>query len=66
MTGHKKVFDCIEMKNTIQKTLLDRWKDMGGDEIRRQLREELQTSQSPIARWWRSVSPKGSKHIVEQ
>jgi len=55
MNGRKKAFDCVEMKNEIQRKLLDKWKGLSQEEIVEQLHRDLATSDDPVARWWRRV-----------
>ena len=50
-----KQFDCIEMKNGIQRKLREKHKGMAEVEIHRQFVREMETSDSPVARWWRKV-----------
>ncbi len=52
-----KGFDCVEMKNAIQRELLEQWAGLSDQEVRDRMRHHLETSQSPIARWWRSINP---------
>ena len=51
-----KDFDCVEMKNAIQQELLKQRAGLSDEEVRVRIRHELETSQSPIARWWRSIN----------
>lgn len=48
-------FDCLKMKDEIQAKLRKKWEGLSGQEIREQIRRSLETSQTPIARWWRRV-----------
>ena len=50
-----KQFDCVEMKNEIQRKLREKQKGMSDHEIREGFLRELETSDSSIARWWRRV-----------
>ena len=50
-----KKFDCVEMKNEIQRKLREQQKGMTDEEIRRQFLHEMETSDSPVAQWWRTV-----------
>ena len=52
----EKDFDCVRMKNDIQKRLYERRKGMTPQEEREAIEHDLATSQSPIAVWWRKVS----------
>ncbi len=51
----KKDFDCVEMKNEIQKRLYEERKGMTPQEEREAIENKMTTSQSPIAQWWRRV-----------
>ena len=51
-----KDFDCVEMKNAIQRELLEQRAGLSDQEVRARIRHDLETSQSPIARWWRSIN----------
>ena len=53
-------FDCVEMKNRIQRELLEEEARIGEEEVRRRRREWLATSDSPLARLWREASERGS------
>jgi hypothetical protein len=50
----KKSFDCVEMKNEAQARLREKYKGLNDEEIDRRRRKWLETSDSPVARWWRS------------
>ncbi len=52
----KKNFDCVAMKDQIQKELLAEWQGMSNEEITSRIRTDLQESQSPLAKWWRRRS----------
>lgn len=51
----EKDFDCVRMKDDIQRVLLDRHGNKSEEEIREEFRRQLDASQSPIAIWWRQV-----------
>jgi hypothetical protein len=51
----KKSFDCVEMKNQIQKELLERWRGLTPEQIRLSIRAELMTDESVIGRLWRRL-----------
>ncbi len=53
----KKTFDCVEMKNAIQAKLREKHAGLSDEEIARQRRRWLETSDDPLARWWRSLPP---------
>ena len=52
-----KEFDCVEMKNDIQRRLHERRKSMTHAEELKDIELRLASSQSPLAAWWRN-SPK--------
>lgn len=54
MNGEKS-FDCVEMKNRVQRELQEEWKGLTGEEIEKRIERELATSDSTSARWWRSL-----------
>lgn len=51
-----KDFDCVEMKNRIQREMIEEAERSGEEEERRRRREWLSTSDSPLARMWREAS----------
>ena len=58
--GKTKAFDCVAMKDEIQRKLREKHKGMTDEEIRDRFLRELETSNSPIARWWRRVKDRQS------
>ena len=56
----KKTFDCVAMKNDIQKRLYEERKGMTPQEVKAAIEEKLDTSQAPIAQWWRKIN-KGNR-----
>jgi hypothetical protein len=50
-----KTFDCVEMKNRIQAELLKEREGMTDEEVRAEIKRRLETSNSPIAQWWRKL-----------
>ena len=50
-----KDFDCVKMKNDIQKRLYEERKNLTPQEEREVIRKGLESSQSPIAQWWRKI-----------
>ena len=50
-----KRFDCVEMKNAIQKRLFAERKGMRPEQIIREMHIVLETSNSPAARFWRAI-----------
>ena len=51
----QKSFDCVKMKNTIQAALRKKYEGLDDAEIARRRRQWLQTSDSSVAKWWRSI-----------
>ena len=51
-----KEFDCVAMKNRIQREMLEEEERIGEEEARRRRREWLMSSDSPLARLWREAS----------
>lgn len=58
----QKAFDCVEMKNRIQQDMLKRFEGRGNDEIRQAIRNELQTSDHPLAQKWRALKKEDSRN----
>jgi hypothetical protein len=54
MTG-KKAFDCIAIKDEIQRRRRERYEGLSDEEIRRRMHETLATSPDPAARKWREL-----------
>ena len=52
----KKKFDCVEMKDEIQRKLHMRRAGMSDRVVQAQLEKELKESPSPVARYWRAIS----------
>ena len=50
-----KTFDCVDTKNRVQQELQAEWKGLSGAEIQDRIERDLATSDSPAARWWRSL-----------
>lgn len=53
-----KDFDCVEMKNEIQKRLHERRNNMTHQQELEDIENRLANSQSPIAQWWRRIEKK--------
>lgn len=51
-----KTFDCVEMKNQIQRDLANKYEGLSEKEIQARRREELSTSDHPAARLWRRLT----------
>ena len=58
-------FDCVKVKQQIQERLRDKWEGLDMDGIRRRIEKDLSTSDSPLARWWRSLRPSESRARAE-
>ena len=50
-----KKFDCVKMKDDIQAKLAKEQEGLSDEEIDRRRRQWLETSDDPLARWWRSL-----------
>ncbi len=48
-------FDCVKMKDELQARLRHEWEGLSDEAIRERIRQRLETSDTPIARWWRRV-----------
>jgi hypothetical protein len=48
-----KTFDCVEMKNAIQAQLSKKREGMSNAEVRTQIQQKIETSNSPVAQLWR-------------
>ena len=53
--NRNKTFDCVDTKNRVQHELQAEWKGLSGKEIQDRIERDLATSDSPVARWWRSL-----------
>ncbi len=51
-----KAFDCVELKDRIYAKLRKEYRGLTDEQIRDRSRRKLATSQSPIARLWRSLN----------
>lgn len=51
-----KAFDCVKMKDRIQAKLRKEYRGLTDEQIRDRSRRKLATSDSPIARLWRSLN----------
>ena len=54
----EKDFDCVEMKNDIQRRLHERRKNMTHAEELNDIELRLASSQSPLAAWWKKSAKK--------
>ena len=55
MTKAAKAFDCVAMKDAIQARLLPMYEGRDADEVKRQLSERLQGSESEIVAKWKRI-----------
>jgi predicted metalloprotease len=51
-----KAFDCVEMKDAIQAKLRKEREGMTDEQVRLLIRRRLETSNTPIARLWRTLN----------
>lgn len=60
-----KKFDCLKMKDEIQAKMMDEFAGLTEEERRQRIREELETSNDPLAKKWRSMSnPQREDHAA--
>jgi len=45
--------DCVELKNKIQESLYNQYRNLSDEERRHRINQKLETSDSPIAIFWR-------------
>jgi hypothetical protein len=68
MMRSNKEFDCVEMKNAIQRRLQRRRRDMSTEEYIADVNKAIERSDSPAAEWWkRHQKPQiksGAAHVV--
>ena len=57
----QKKLDCLRMKRDIQAKLYKKWAGLTIDEIQAAIRHDLATSQSDMAKWWRSMEKSKGK-----
>ncbi len=50
-----KAFDCVKMKEEIHELLRRERAGKSEEQIERERREWIETSDRPLARWWRSI-----------
>ena len=55
MSG-KKTFDCVAMKDEIQRRRRQQYADLSNEQIRQRMRETLANSSDPAARKWREIA----------
>ena len=58
----KKTFDCLVLKDNIQKQMLKQMEGFSADKRRETLRAALEASRSPIGNLWRTL---GNRPIVD-
>ena len=51
-----KAFDCLRMKRELQGKLRKKWKGLTTGEIQAAIDQDLASSQSVLARWWRRTA----------
>jgi len=51
----EKNFDCVKMKDEIQAKLRKEREGMTDEEIRSAIKNKLETSDIPLAQWWRNI-----------
>ncbi len=50
-----KEFDCVEMKQQLQRRLLEKWGGLSDQEIEARFISEMEASGDRLAQWWRRV-----------
>ena len=58
-----KAFDCVRIKDHVQARLLKQWRGLSREEIQSQIRRDLATSDSDVAKWWRSIERSPVKRL---
>jgi hypothetical protein len=58
----KKEIDCIRLKDEIQAQLRKNWEGLSDAEIRERINRDLDTSEEPIAVWWRRIRERSQQH----
>ncbi len=53
--------DCVKMKNEIQTRLNRIYAGLSDEEVRARMKSRLATSDSPVARLWRSLQKPAAK-----
>jgi hypothetical protein len=56
MMKTSKYFDCLAMKRAIQAKLHKRWAGLTTEQIQDAIGNDLATSQTALAKWWRKMS----------
>jgi len=56
-----KTFDCIKFKEETQARLIREYKGLTHEQIIRRMRRKLETSDSPIAQFWRELQAREAK-----
>lgn len=54
----KKIFNCVELKNAIQKKILTKYKNLPAKKIREISEKKLRSSKGPVAKLWRVINLK--------
>ena len=54
----EKKFDCIQMKDQIHAKLNKEYNGLNEDQISKRIREDLDTSDSPMGKFWRELNSK--------
>lgn len=59
---HRNEIDCIRLKDEIQARLRKNWEGLSDAEIRERINRDLDTSEEPIAVWWRRIRGQAHQH----
>jgi len=55
----KKAFDCVEMKDNIQKLMFKQMEGLSDEQRRAAVRDVLEKSRSPVGQLWRTLERRG-------
>lgn len=61
----QKEFDCVQMKDAIQRRLQRRRQGMSTHEFIADMRKSIADSQSPVALWWRRLEKRQAESTRE-
>ncbi len=57
----QKTFDCLAMKDDLQRQLLERLRNLAPADRRAAIRDDLEKSGSPMGRLWRALADPAAK-----
>ncbi len=50
-----RTLDCVALKTRVQRELQEEWRGLTDEEVRRRIRQELESPDNLVAKWWRSL-----------